>query len=107
MLKQRGTGGVEISQDACFRIEVLWLQQCFFDFRSWGEYSTRPGSTVLNRELRSCQGTLALFTNTAWPSWYCHGLVHVQMALGGGGPSVAYSSFCENRVETADRTLMV
>ena len=29
------------------------------------------------------------------------------MALGGGGPSVAYSSFCENRVETADRTLMV
>lgn len=25
----------------------------------------------------------------------------------GGGPSVAYSSFCENRVETANRTLMV
>lgn len=98
--------GVEISQESCFRIEVLSLQQCFFDFRSWGEYSTRPGSTSLNRELLSCRDGLALFTRTAWPSRYCPGLVHVPRALGGGSPE-AYSSFCETRVETADGTLMV
>ncbi|CAN0563333.1 unnamed protein product [Rangifer tarandus platyrhynchus] len=77
-----------------FQDRSLIAPAVFLRLQIVGRIFHKAREHLINRELLSCRGGLALFTRTAWPSRYCPGLVHVPRALGGGSPE-AYSSFSQ------------
>ncbi|CAI9179009.1 unnamed protein product [Rangifer tarandus platyrhynchus] len=69
-----------------FQDRSLIAPAVFLRLQIVGRIFHKAREHLINRELLSCRGGLALFTRTAWPSRYCPGLVHVPRALGAARP---------------------